>query len=137
MSLAVASLLMAAPSLAHAATLGITVTNIPDATGTIRIAVCTKHEFLSPMCAYHEVVPSHPGQVHVSIQDIPSGIYAVQVFQDRNDNEKLDKNFFGIPQEPLGFSRNPAMHFGPPGFADSAFSLSNQNSEISLALKTK
>ncbi|MFT8523348.1 DUF2141 domain-containing protein [Gluconobacter oxydans] len=129
--------LFLAPDVVWAAALDVTVTNIPDATGNIRVAVCTKVEFLEPDCAYHAVTPSRVGQVSVTFEDVRPGVYAVQVFQDRNDNQKLDQNFLGMPKEPLGFSRHPPMHFGPPRFADAAFSLGNQNSAISVALRTK
>ncbi|MBS1067191.1 DUF2141 domain-containing protein [Gluconobacter cerinus] len=129
--------LLALPSIACATTLGVTVTNIPDAVGTIRIAVCAESEFLKPDCKYHAVVQASAGQVNTTFPDVQPGVYAVQVFQDRNGNQKLDQNFFGIPKEPLGFSRNPSMHFGPPSFADAALSLGAQNSAISLALRTK
>lgn len=38
--------------------------------------------------------------------DIPAGKYVVAVFQDLNGNGELDTNFFGVPKEPYGFSRN-------------------------------
>ncbi|QEH96906.1 DUF2141 domain-containing protein [Gluconobacter thailandicus] len=129
--------LLTLPSLACATTLGVTVTNIPDAVGTIRVAVCAENELLKPDCKYHAVVQAGAGQVNTTFPDVQPGIYAVQVFQDRNGNQKLDQNFFGMPKEPLGFSRNPSLHFGPPSFADTAFSLGAQNSAIFLALRTK
>ncbi|AFW01832.1 hypothetical protein BAR24_14610 [Gluconobacter oxydans] len=129
--------LLALPSIACATTLDVTATNIPDAVGTIRIAVCTESDFLKPDCKYHAVVQASAGQVKTTFLDVQPGVYAVQVFQDRNGNQKLDQNFLGIPKEPLGFSRSPSMHFGPPSFTDAAFSLGAQNSAISLALRTK
>lgn len=125
------------PGAVQAAALTVTVTNIPDATGNIRVAVCTKAEFLAPDCGYHAIVPSRPGQVSVIFADVRPGVYAVQSFQDRNGNQKLDQNFLGMPKEPLGFSRSPPMHFGPPRFADAAFTLGNQDAALSVALRTK
>ncbi|EHH69547.1 DUF2141 domain-containing protein [Gluconobacter morbifer] len=129
--------LLLLPCVVQAAALDVTVTNIPDAAGSIRVAVCTKAEFLHPDCGYHAITPSKAGQVSVMFETIRPGIYAVQVFQDRNANQKLDQNFLGMPKEPLGFSRNPPMHFGPPRFADAAFSFWTQNSAVSVALRVK
>ena len=128
--------LLLLPGVVQAATLDVTVTNIPDATGNICVAACTKAEFLQPDCGYHVVIPSRLGQVSVTFADVQPGVYAIQVFQDRNGNQKLDQNFLGMPKEPLGFSRNPPMHFGPPRFADAAFSFGRQNSAVSVALRT-
>lgn len=45
----------------------------------------------------------------VLIKTLPEGRYGIAVVQDLNKNNKLDKNFFGIPSEPLGFSQNPRL----------------------------
>ena len=38
--------------------------------------------------------------------DLPAGVYAVSVFHDENMNQKLDKNFVGVPKEEYGASNN-------------------------------
>ena len=42
----------------------------------------------------------------LKINDLEYGAYGVQMYQDINENEVLDKNFLGIPKEPYGFSNN-------------------------------
>jgi len=42
--------------------------------------------------------------IEVSLKNIPSGRYAVAVFQDINSNNKLDMREFKIPIEPIGIS---------------------------------
>ncbi|MEK8015864.1 MAG: DUF2141 domain-containing protein [Candidatus Parabeggiatoa sp.] len=49
--------------------------------------------------------------------------YAIAAYHDANGNEKLDKNFFGIPKEGYGFSNNARGTFGPPSFEKAAFEL--------------
>lgn len=48
--------------------------------------------------------------------EVPAGKWAVRLFHDENNNEKLDTNFLGIPREGYGFSNNPPARFGPPPF---------------------
>jgi uncharacterized protein (DUF2141 family) len=36
--------------------------------------------------------------------DLPTGEYVVVIYQDTNNNGKLDQGFFGIPKEPFGFT---------------------------------
>lgn len=60
--------------------------------------------------------------IHGSISDLPGGEYALVVYFDENGNGRLDKNFIGIPTEPLGFS-NRYWPKGPPTFRRAAFSL--------------
>ena len=47
--------------------------------------------------------------------DLPPGKYAVSVYQDTNQNGRLDMNFLGIPKEPVGFGNN-YKPFGKPKF---------------------
>lgn len=56
----------------------------------------------------------------IRIRDVPPGDYAIAVIHDENANGRLDK-FLGIPREGFGFSRNPRLHMGPPGFEDCRF----------------
>lgn len=53
-------------------------------------------------------------------EGLPQGQYAVSVIHDANNNAKLD-TILGIPREGFGFSRNPAINFGPPRFKAAEF----------------
>ncbi len=53
--------------------------------------------------------------MHIDI-DLPPGTYAVSVYEDLNDNHRLDRNLIGIPREPVGVSNNPPARMGPPRF---------------------
>jgi uncharacterized protein (DUF2141 family) len=54
---------------------------------------------------------------------LPAGEYALSVFQDVNDDGKLERNFIGLPKEPAGLSNNLRPKFGPPKYKDAAFKL--------------
>lgn len=62
------------------------------------------------------------GEHDVRFDALPRGDYAVAVIHDENGNAKLD-TFAGIPKEGFGFSRNPAIRFGPPRFSAARFTL--------------
>ncbi|HEU4651639.1 MAG TPA: DUF2141 domain-containing protein [Croceibacterium sp.] len=51
----------------------------------------------------------------VSLPAVEPGTYALAVIHDENGNGRLDTTL-GIPNEGFGFSRNPAIGFGPPSF---------------------
>ena len=51
--------------------------------------------------------------------NVPTGDYALAIFQDVNQDKDLETNFIGLPLEPIGFSNNVRIRFGPPSF-DSA-----------------
>ena len=50
---------------------------------------------------------------------------AITVFHDVNKNEKLDTNFFGLPIEPYGFSKDARGLLGPPDFNQCLIDLNN------------
>lgn len=110
--------------------------NVPDDTGVVRVALCSEDEFLKPSCKYHAEVKSTAPEVSVSFTDIPAGVYAVQAYQDRNGNAKLDRSFIGIPQEPIGFSRDPKIRFGPPSFDQCAVRLTPSGGKLAVNLIT-
>ena len=56
------------------------------------------------------------------IDDVPAGDVAVLVYLDENGNKLIDKNFIGIPKEPLGISNNYRPK-GPPAFERAKFSV--------------
>ena len=56
------------------------------------------------------------------LTDIPAGEYALMVYYDENGSKTIDKNFIGIPTEPLGFS-NDYRPKGPPSYSRAAFSI--------------
>jgi uncharacterized protein (DUF2141 family) len=119
---------------AIASTLQVTVHGVRNDRGHIRIGVCRRNEFLSEACVHHAIVPARAGDVSASIPDIPPGEYGVAVYQDEDDSGKLKRNFFGMPKEDLGFSRDPALTFGPPSFARSAISIGNHDARVALTL---
>jgi outer membrane protein len=68
------------------------------------------------------------------MSDIPAGEYALLVYYDENDNLEMDKNFIGIPTEPLGFS-NDYKPKGPPSYSRAAFALAqDEHKEIDVEL---
>lgn len=55
------------------------------------------------------------------VPDVPPGAYALALYQDLDRSAELEKNFIGVPQEPVGFSRNPKLYLGPPKFKETSF----------------
>lgn len=61
------------------------------------------------------------GEISVTFDKLKTGRYAVRVYQDLNDNQKIDMAGM-MPTEPFGFS-NVSVLMGPPDFDQSAFDL--------------
>ncbi len=62
------------------------------------------------------------------------GEYAVSLYHDENSNQQLDKNWFGIPKEGVGFAHNPKTLWSTPNFEEAKFSFNSTNSHITIKL---
>jgi uncharacterized protein (DUF2141 family) len=67
--------------------------------------------------------------------DIPYGAYAVTVMHDANSNNKLDKNWIGMPVEGIGFSNNAKGSMGPPKYKDAEFELNKSSITLNIQIK--
>ena len=69
-------------------------------------------------------------------ENIPIGKYAIAAFQDENVDGELNKNLFGVPTEPYGFSMNKFGKFGPPKFEKVSFDVKEAEvSSLTINLK--
>lgn len=78
-------------------------------------------------------IPPGAARMHV-VLDLPPGTYAISVFEDLNENHKLDHNLFGIPREPVGASNNPRPRMGPPRFGECAFRVGHKPQTLTISL---
>ncbi|OUL37182.1 hypothetical protein BV372_03565 [Nostoc sp. T09] len=64
------------------------------------------------------------------------GNYAVAIVDDQNGDRKLNRDFFGIPTEGFGISKNPTVSIqtGSPKFRDASFAV-NKNTTINITVK--
>lgn len=78
-----------------------------------------------------------PKSAIATLQNLAAGKYALAAYQDENNDGTMNRDSLGIPSEPFGFSQNPMIFFGAPGFSRSAFELGAEESkEIVIRLKT-
>ncbi len=68
------------------------------------------------------------------IENVPAGEVAVLVYVDENENGLIDKNFIGIPKEPLGISNNYRPK-GPPSFDRAKLNIAeNETTDIDIEI---
>jgi uncharacterized protein (DUF2141 family) len=61
--------------------------------------------------------------IQASFENIAEGTYAIFVIHDANSNNKMDKNFLGIPSEGYGASRNNLPFASAPSFDGNKFTV--------------
>ena len=69
---------------------------------------------------------------HITINNLAFGSYAIIVVHDKNNNEKLDRNWVGFPAEPYALSGNPKFHFGPPRYEEVKFDFNKYKKTLYL-----
>ena len=107
---------------ANAAELTVSLDN-PPATGTVVFVLFDSANTFGDLRDPAKVLKQSLDDRKVyRIEDLPHGEYALVVYYDENDNDRIDKNFIGIPKEPIGFS-NRYEPKGPPSYSRAAFVL--------------
>ncbi len=105
-------------SAANAADLSIEVTGARSEAGTLMIAVydsaATFRKDGEEAVALR--VRARASAQRITLAGLPAGSYAIAVYHDENQNQKLDTNLVGIPTEGNGFSNGAVGNFGPPDF---------------------
>ncbi len=81
-----------------------------------------------------QVVSAKANHLTVSFKNLPPGDYAVAAFQDFNGNGRLDRNVFGLPKEPYGYSGADNRRRRMPRFSKAAIHLDSDTS-TNIALK--
>lgn len=71
-----------------------------------------------------------------TVLNVPSGAYALFVFHDANSNNKMDKNFIGIPKEGYGASKNKLPFAGAPTYNENKFVVEDKTS-VTLQIKLR
>jgi uncharacterized protein (DUF2141 family) len=124
--------------IAQTGEIGINITNIAVYKGgVINIGVYQENGFpdFGKQVAYKVENVTDP-KTRVLLKDIAPGNYAVAVFQDANSDGVLNKNIWGAPTEPYGFSRNNYGKGGPPDFENVSFIL-EADKRIDLTINLK
>lgn len=50
------------------------------------------------------------------MENLPPGDYGLVTIHDENSNQKMDRNFFGVPKEGFGFANNPHVGLSAPPY---------------------
>jgi uncharacterized protein (DUF2141 family) len=94
----------------------LTVTGLRSSKGAVRVALFStakgwpqqdQHAFRRAVATIEQ------GRAKVRFGDVPPGTYAAVAFHDEDGDEKLGKNFFGVPSEGWGASNGARALLGP------------------------
>ena len=105
--------------------------------GTIRLGLYTEASYpdndATPVASAD--LPARAGETVIELRNIPSGTYAIETYQDLNNNGKIDFTLIGIPKEPYGFSRDARPLLSKPRFERVKFSVSAGRNDQTVHLQ--
>jgi uncharacterized protein (DUF2141 family) len=103
------------------------INNLDNSKGKVLVAIYdSKDSFLNKR--YKGTMSKiNDNTCEVTFKNIPEGVYAISLFHDENDNNKMDSNFLGIPKEDYGCSNNATGFMGPPKWEDAKFELKDKS----------
>lgn len=111
------------------------VDNVDTRGGPVRVAVFDRERWLSPRALAGVQAAAREPRITVDVSAPHSGRFALAVYQDVNNDGRLNRNIVGLPTEPVGFSNGAAIRFGPPSFDAAAVEVGAHGATISVRLR--
>jgi uncharacterized protein (DUF2141 family) len=103
--------------------------------GKISIGIFTKGNRLPRPPADFVSAPANAKTLHLHMGDVAPGTYALGLYQDVNDDGKLDTTLNGTPLEPWGLSNNPRVSGRAPAWSDAQFELPPEGVQLIIDLQ--
>jgi uncharacterized protein (DUF2141 family) len=127
------SMIMLLSQHATAAELTVNISDIEPGKGHIMVALyADQTSYANGKANFYSKIKADNEQTSIVFDNLSDGEYAVKLYQDENDNSKLDFNMMGIPKEGYGFSNNVGR-FGAPKYMDAKFTI-KENTAIKIEL---
>ena len=127
-------------SSAFAANLAVTIDNIKEFKGSVRVAVCgvtnwLDEDYRNTAGAQALDLTEHPAAEPVTLNfALEPREYGAVVYHDVNANVVFDKNLIGIPKEPYAFGQG-FNKFRTPKFEECKFVVGQEGTAVTLTLK--
>ncbi len=100
-------ILASTTSLAEESTLTLEVSGLQKTGGSVFVGLySSKENYQSGKAIRRQTIPVTGSTMIINFAQIPFGDYGIKLFHDKNDDKKMNFNFFGIPTELYGYSNN-------------------------------
>ena len=120
----------------HAAELQVNIDNIKSNDGALMAQIFLGEEnYKNGVAQESKMVKAKSGAGQLTFANLEAGEYAVRMFHDENNNQKMDKNAFGMPTEGYGFSNEAVGNMGPPQYKDMVVTIKENDSTVETKAK--
>ena len=122
---------------AFAARLIVSITGVKNASGGVYIGLyATPSKFLNgTQVDLMKKVQATAGPITVVFDNLPPGVYALGAYHDENNNDHLDTNFIGLPEEGYALSNGVRAVMSKPSFQQASFTIGTTDTPISLHIR--
>lgn len=103
--------------------------------GLVRIAMFDRRSWLSDDAVDAASAAADGPSIVVRLSAPRAGRYGLAAYQDLNGDGRLNRNIVGLPTEPVAFSNDAAIRFGPPSFEDAAVNVGEDGVETIVRLR--
>jgi uncharacterized protein (DUF2141 family) len=103
--------------------------------GGVSTGIFTREEEMPRPPVETVAAPVNAKTVQIRFTDIPPGVYALALYQDVNDDGKLDTRMDGKPLEPWGLSNNPKLGNRDPTWDEVKFELPPEGTRLVIELQ--
>ncbi|MFD0860859.1 DUF2141 domain-containing protein [Sungkyunkwania multivorans] len=107
-------------------TITVNIDNCKNDDGHVLLGLHTAETFMKGPGVKNAKVTIENGKTTATFTNVLPGTYAIMALHDMNDNNRMDFDVNGMPQEHYGLSGNE-MSFGPPQFVDAKFEAKEEN----------
>ena len=117
--------------------LKVVVNNIKSKTGQVGFFIFNSAETFpthTEKALLSGFVKTAGNSVEYTFANLAFGTYAIYVFHDEDNDNKLKTNFIGMPKEGMGVSKNAKGHFGPPKYDDAKIDFNKPEQTIAITL---
>ena len=115
-------------------TVKVTVVGIKASQGFMMIALHSEKAWSGAPVARMKVAVTG-ATMTVTLAAPTSGRYGIKMFQDVDSDGEMSTNIVGFPTEPVGFSNDAPLRFGPPSFADAGFNVGPNGAAQTITLR--
>jgi uncharacterized protein (DUF2141 family) len=103
--------------------------------GGVSTGIFTREDEMPRPPAETLTVPVSAKSVQIRFADIAPGVYALGLYQDVNDDGKLDTRMDGKPLEPWGLSNNPKIENRDATWDEVKFELPPEGARLIIELQ--
>ena len=106
------------------------VKDVEHVDGSVYVAIYSSKQTFMKKPVFGFRVGVKDRTIEIPCKGIPAGTYAISLFQDENENGKLDTGAFGRPLEKFGFSNDAVGVLGARSFDKCCFELKRDTTMV-------